>query len=381
MNIHWIEEEMLVVEDLLSKHPLYRAVNEKKELNVMIIGLGKVGKELLKQTCCQSVIAAAIKVRIMALDLHATKVKQQLEHDAPLIFEGLNIEFLDVDVESATFNQVLQETSFLPTYVAICLSQQQLSIETAIFLRRHYERPVQTDRVKIHVAIDNSTTKTLLLDNLHEFYYPGEVDRSFEIHSFGVYKENYQRYLLEESRMRLLCCLTHALYVHSAQDVAAMSVKKLEELSKLDLKNTRAFVNHLPTKLFGLKFGISFVDALPANQAELEGELTKRIQSHLRPLVELDGRRWQAFRKADGHTPLDLSEVHGKYYSVIMKKQHARINLDDSRLLARAIHEPDDHFIKRDEAVIRSIPSLIRLYNAKIKAFDPNGQYLGLFLL
>lgn len=378
MHIHWLEEEMLVVEDLLSKHPLYRAVNTDKELNVMIVGLGKVGKELLKQTCHQSVIAADVKVRILALDLHATKVRDRLEHDAPLIFDRLNIEFFDVDVESSQFNRILKETSFRPTYLAICLAQQQLSIETAIYLRRHYERFEQTFRVQIHVAIDNPTTKTLLLDNLHEVYHHAKDDRGFEIQTFGIYKENYQRYLLDEPRMRLLCYLTHCLFRTSEQNVAKMSVKELKDLTKLDLKNTRAFVNHLPTKLFGLGFGVSFVATLPANQDDLEQKLGNQIKKQLRNLVELDGRRWQAFRKADGYTPLELCDIHDDRYCVIMKKQHARINLDDSRRLARAIHQPDDFFVKQDEAAVRSILALIRLYNAKIKDIDPNGLYLRL---
>lgn len=377
MNIHWIEEEMLLVEDLLVKSPLYEAVNDNDELNVMIIGLGKVGREVLKQVASQSFINLHTKVNITAMDLHANHVKAQIKHEAPLAFKGLTIDFFDVDVTTFAFNESIANMKHRPTYVVICLYQQQLSIETAIYLRRHYENRTKSDPVKIHVAIDNETTETLILKNLKETYNYIDDVRSFKIQSFGIYKENYKRYIYEDLRNRVLCYLTHGLYTYSEEELRKKSHEDIKELSsKLDMKNTRAFVTHLPTKLNLLHFTICFVDEIQTHFDQVLIQLSEAVEKHKENLAKLDGHRWNAFRKFDGFTPLPIEEIREDHYQIFMKKMHARIDLEDSKKLAIAIGYDEDFFIQKDIEAIRNIPIILKLYNEKIKSFDANAKYI-----
>lgn len=397
LNIHWIEEERMVVEELLLKSPLYNALNNNT-LNLMIIGLGKIGEELLKQVIYYSNVRLDTTVHITAIDLYATKVKQKILHGAPLAFESVDIEFLDLDVTSYSFDEALEKLKHIPTYIVIALTQQQMSIETAIFLRRFYANFEKDKAIKIHVAIDNKTTKTLLLDNLKEATMLKESDprrseeRVLAFETFGIYKENYRRYIDEEIHYKVLCYLTNAIYdiyirddkkdaKTAIKDVEAMSEEDIAGMSNdLDIRNTRPFVIHLFTKLNAIGYTMCFEETLPeaGEIASTDKQLRDAIELNLEMLTALDGKRWQAFKKCAGYTPLKLDQVPEDAIEIPITKKHARINLDDTktRELAKHIGKSENYFIERDQKTIKTIPDLIQLYNAKIKEFDENAKYI-----
>ncbi len=394
LNVHWIEEERMVVEELLLKSPLYNALNNNT-LNLMIVGLGNIGEELLKRVIYQSNVGLDTTVHITAIDLYATKVKQKILHGAPLAFESVDIEFLDLDVTSYSFDEALKKLKHIPTYIVIALTQQQMSIETAIFLRRFYAKIADDSTVKIHVAIDDTKTEDLL-NNLKEADNSEELDpnnkvaeRVLEFETFGIYKENYKRYIGEEIHNKVLCYLTNAIYneyikndkdVETAiKDIKAMSKDKIAGMSNdLDIKKTRPFVIHLATKLNAIGYEMKFNKTLPeaGEIASTDKQLRDDIESNLKMLTALDGKLWQAFKKCEGYTPLDLEETAPNKYEIPITKEHARINLFDTQELAERVGKPKNFFIDRDQKSIRTIPDLIQLYNDKIKEFDKNAKYI-----
>ena len=132
--------------------------NSEKTISIMIVGLGKFGKEILKTALwyCQ---VPGYKLEINVIDYGVdhrgfkTNVKEMFEHECPEIVshnlpeyegdEGYDVQFFDVDCFSSAFDRVFEENKdrFLKTQVAfVTLGNDDRNIDAALDLRRQFDR-------------------------------------------------------------------------------------------------------------------------------------------------------------------------------------------------------------------------------------------------
>lgn len=378
IHIHWIEEELLLTDELLQKSPLYKAINDQQELNVLIIGLGKVGKEVLRQICIMSSMSRHINTQIVACDLYASKIKKEMMLKAHDFYDDFKVSFLDVNVLDHSLNEMLKNLTFRPTYIVLSLVEQQMSIETAILLKRFYATEEKYALPKIHIAIDNEKTKIHLISQLKEKYYFDSTEQSYQLITFGHYKENYRRYIDEEKYINVLCRIKDDLLHHEEdyllnQTYVDLLDRNHERDSKnLDYKNTRSFLRHLPTKLFFLGFNMEFktfdyrlgdLKTYLNEQSSLLDLLKERLNEHIEELIEMDGKRWNHFKRLDGYQPLDISDMTDHHYQLIMNKKHVLLGNDRMEDITKKMDKPLDYFKNIFVKDIKSIPSMIKIYH------------------
>lgn len=132
--------------------------NLEKTISIMIVGLGKFGKEILKTAlwyCQVPGYKLEINVIDFGLDKHGfkTNVKDMFEHECPEILshnmpdytgdEGYDVQFFDADCFSSSFDRVFEEQKarFLKTQVVfVTLGNDDKNIDIAIELRRQFDR-------------------------------------------------------------------------------------------------------------------------------------------------------------------------------------------------------------------------------------------------
>lgn len=112
-------ENRMVAYDLLYHHPLYDRI-QNNELNILIIGLGSLGREIF-QACLFCGLIPGVKLRITCIDQDIDNIKNEFESLHPELTDGFNhilpeddfsepgIQYIACDAASSQFDSLLQK--------------------------------------------------------------------------------------------------------------------------------------------------------------------------------------------------------------------------------------------------------------------------------
>ena len=148
-NVRLINEEGLIARTLATNYPVFDAVNDGR-LSILIVGGGHIGLEILRTMTMCSCLGEEITVDINVIDLNGEKSKDIFEKASPDLAKKWNINFHSADVKSVSISKVLDGID--PTYIVICLGNETLNMETALYIRRKYG--IADGFPRIHALID-----------------------------------------------------------------------------------------------------------------------------------------------------------------------------------------------------------------------------------
>ena len=360
-NVRLINEEGLIARTLATNYPVFDAVKDGR-LSILIVGGGHIGLEILRTMTMCSCLGEDIKVDINVIDLNGEKSKDIFEKASPCLAEKWNIKFHSADVKSVSISKVLDGID--PTYIVICLGNETLNMETALYIRHKYG--ISDGFPRIHALIDYKRIEEEITPNLcvSDWKYNTEHRRfestpicSFEIKTFGSYEDTYKGLRIGASYRD---CLAVAVNAANRGIIAVDSQNNAEWLT--DLYNqvgfykdySDAFAVSVPYKLWLL--GLELVEDGEGDVSELE----QALDSNIDRLRKNENKRYESFMRGKGWTQMMPSEVKNGRMGNKLQKKHARIDPQYTKELEE-MTERD--FSKEDIRSIMNLPTIIRLAN------------------
>ena len=361
-NVRLINEEGLIARALATDYPVYDAVKDGI-LSVLIVGGGHIGLEILRTMTMCSCLGDDVKVDINVIDLNGEKSRAVFEKASPGLAEKWDIKFHSADVKSVAISGVLD--SIDPTYIVVCLGNETLNLETAIYIRRKYG--ITDGLPHIHSLIDYKRIEEQITPNLcvSDWKYNTEHRKfestpicSFEIKTFGSYEDTYKGLRIGASYRD---CLAVAVNAANRGVTAVDREYNAEWLT--DLYNqvgfykdySDAFAVSIPYKLWLL--GLELVDDGDGDVSALESVLEANIDK----LHKNENKRYEAFMRSKGWTQLMPSAVQNGRMGNKLQKKHARIDPQYTDELERMTGRD---FSKEDVRSIMNLPTVIRIANA-----------------
>ena len=361
-NVRLINEEGLIARTLATNYPVFDAVKDGR-LSILIVGGGHIGLEILRTMTMCSCLGEEIKVDINVIDLNGDKSRDIFEKSSPSLAEKWNVKFHSADVKSASLSKALDGID--PTYIVICLGNETLNMETALYIRRKYG--IADGFPRIHALIDYKRIEEEITPNLcvSDWKYNTEHRRfestpicSFEIKTFGSYEDTYKGLRIGASYRD---CLAVAVNAANRGVTAVDSQNNAEWLT--DLYNqvgfykdySDAFAVSVPYKLWML--GLELVEDGEGDVSSLE----KVLEANMDMLRKNENKRYEAFMRSKGWTQLLPREVQNGRMGNKLQKKHARIDPQYTKELEEMTGRD---FSKEDVRSIMNLPTVIRLANA-----------------
>jgi len=310
-----------------------------------------------------SCLGEEITVDINVIDLNGDKSRDIFEKSSPSLAEKWNVKFHSADVKSASLSKALDGID--PTYIVICLGNETLNMETALYIRRKYG--IADGFPRIHALIDYKRIEEEISPNLcvSDWKYNTEHRRfestpicSFEIKTFGSYEDTYKGLRIGASYRD---CLAVAVNAANRGVTAVDSQNNAEWLT--DLYNqvgfykdySDAFAVSIPYKLWML--GLELVEDGAGDVSSLENVL----EANMDMLRKNENKRYEAFMRSKGWTQLLPCEVQNGRMGNKLQKKHARIDPQYTKELEEMTGRD---FSKEDVRSITNLPTVIRLANA-----------------
>jgi len=361
-NVRLINEEGLIARTLATNYPVFDAVKDGR-LSILIVGGGHIGLEILRTMTMCSCLGEEITVDINVIDLNGDKSRDIFEKSSPSLAEKWNVKFHSADVKSASLSKALDGID--PTYIVICLGNETLNMETALYIRRKYG--IADGFPRIHALIDYKRIEEEISPNLcvSDWKYNTEHRRfestpicSFEIKTFGSYEDTYKGLRIGASYRD---CLAVAVNAANRGVTAVDSQNNAEWLT--DLYNqvgfykdySDAFAVSIPYKLWML--GLELVEDGAGDVSSLENVL----EANMDMLRKNENKRYEAFMRSKGWTQLLPCEVQNGRMGNKLQKKHARIDPQYTKELEEMTGRD---FSKEDVRSITNLPTVIRLANA-----------------
>jgi hypothetical protein len=282
VKLHFINEEEKIVESLLNKYPLidqleayYKA---NKPFNLFIFGMGKAGKQFLKTLtplCAYGI--PNIKYNIHAFDLNANKIKREINLESPEFLSNEPITFHEVNIYNDSFYNTLTSIRDVPSFVIVALGNDQINIQTAIYIRKHYAEAVlerKQSNIPIRVLVDDENAKSLIKDTQFDQSMYDETKKqmekkfeSLDLYSFGLYSEIYDIQQLFNSDVDHLAHLTHFYRQHEH-----VEMKEIKACLKKLLNANNERITHL--------IGHFFKKGSRQKYSDLETKILQVIKDH-----------------------------------------------------------------------------------------------------
>ena len=361
-NVRLINEEGLIARTLATNYPVFDAVKDGR-LSILIVGGGHIGLEILRTMTMCSCLGEEITVDINVIDLNGDKSRDIFEKSSPSLAEKWNVKFHSADVKSASLSKALDGID--PTYIVICLGNETLNMETALYIRRKYG--IADGFPRIHALIDYKRIEEEISPNLcvSDWKYNTEHRKfestpicSFEIKTFGSYEDTYKGLRIGASYRD---CLAVAVNAANRGVTAVDSQNNAEWLT--DLYNqvgfykdySDAFAVSVPYKLWML--GLELAEDGEGDVSALENVL----EANMDMLRKNENKRYEAFMRSKGWTQLLPCEVQNGRMGNKLQKKHARIDPQYTKELEEMTGRD---FSKEDVRSIMNLPTVIRLANA-----------------
>lgn len=334
-NVHLINEESLIARGLASDYPPYNAIRDNK-LSVLIIGAGHIGLEILKTMIMSTCLGDKVKTEINVIDREGEKSKARFEMTAPGLIEKRNVKFHNGDVTSSAFSAILD--TIHPTYIVLCLGNETLNMQTALYVRRKYG--VENALPHIYALVDHKDIEKQLTPI-----------QFFEIQTFGSYEDTYKNLRVGASYRNCLSLAVNA----TPSDISALSAEgAAKTMNKLYTKDSLRtdyadfFAISIPYKLYLL--GLELVDDNKGDLSVLENALSENAEL----LRKHESQRYEAFLRSKGWDQMTPEEMkQGKRSDMLMKK-HACLSASDG----------ETDWSQEGPSYISDLPTIIRFANA-----------------
>lgn len=298
-------QAQVVANTLLFDFPLYNVLanDGETQLEVLIVGGGKTGKAILKSALMCGQLGDEYSLKIKLIDKDAQYVKAIMAKDYPEFNKGkYNIEYFDADVKTDTFTRVLNEQCNMCNYIVVCLETDELSIQTALYLKKYYtaknisqrKNLMVIARIRDEIKSENLKIKTSDSDKV--------------LLSFGSDADLFSFEKILNDPLDKLALNAHSTYckIFSENSIQKKDIIISYYQNETNRKSDKANALHIPYKLFTMGYFLKPYDKATVLEidksafflAELENYLNdKNNEEHL---SRMEHNRWMVFQSSDG---------------------------------------------------------------------------------
>lgn len=406
VTIHLFKEEEIIANDLIFNYPLYGGIKDGK-LNVLIVGGGKIGYEILKKVIWSGYFGKKVKTQINMLAANADSVKSKLKKECSGLGSiGEEIGFYNEDINGNGFTKVLDEID-RPTYIVVALGNEKLNAETSIYLRRHFG--VNNGYPKLHAVTDTEDfAKKLKLVSVHDwkvgenrsFFKREETEQNFEIKGFGSYESAYRHINPAQSLFGLLSLSCHIAKMNlplndnggyrNNGETTEQFINSLS-YSYNQIAFTKNNADQLALSIGYLLYALGYADKCKAYLEKVQKETSLQsiydlpfalyvdpnydfigeLKAHIDEMVELTTERYNRFMYTFGWTTLPICEIKNKSTRDQLRLKYARIGNYDIDALEKLINEGAEtkkDYRQNDIDEIYQLPLILKTFKELQKA-------------
>lgn len=397
ITVKLINVHRRIANDLIFNYPFYKAPGwkENKTISVLVIGAGQLGLEIIKNAIWSCQFGSDYKLEINVIDKNAAKAKTILKHECPEFFNikwGLNLNFYDADVRTTHFDETIKNCCRESNYITICLNNDELAIDTALFLRKFYiynDSKFQNEPF-ICVRISNNETynsiNELTAINREKISLKGwdiysTKSENYNLIPFGNSNSVYSYSGIVENELEKLALNAHAVYQNMFSDVTIpkSTILKTFNYSEIDKKSNFANVLHIRYKLKMLGYEIKLFSEATEIEREKSSENLQYLKNifndkkTLEYLGQLEHDRWMYFQISEGWKGVSVEEAkiyseHSGNHKNTKAQLHPCICSWDE--LDEVVNNFDPHIKDYDTEFIIRIPQILGLEETNINVSD-----------
>lgn len=316
LTFELVNEVERSIYNLLDTHPLYlESIN--KTISVLVIGCGNTGLEFLRDaTWCS--IMPEYQYRATVIDIHANKIKEQIDVEAPEFLNNYSIHFIEADYKSYQAIDFIKKNKDV-NYIFISMDTDKKNLDAAIMFRERYLK-IHDRLPSIHIWCSDEEK----MEQINQM--KTQRNQYYQIHAFGSNQDNYYENKIIHSKFERIAMDVHSAY----KDDTLTDEEKRKNYNDREYfkQSSRASALHIKYKLY-VALGDKFTSDMHENQI-LFAKIYKNNKELKKVLMDCEHDRWNAYVRSIGYTYISVPEV-GKYYKEInhhenaLTKQHPAI--------------------------------------------------------
>lgn len=400
VTIRLFREEEIIANDLIFNYPLYEGVVDGK-LNILLVGCGKIGYEILKKFIWSGYLGEKVQTHINVIDEHAKATESRLKKECPALFDELDpgLGFYDANINDDSFSQALGQIG-APTYIVVALGNEKINTEACIYLRRYFG--IDGGYPLLHMTTDTEDYANKLgLINVYDwsvgndrvFRKRDETVQRFEIKDFGSYERVYRQLNPAESKFGMLALACHYAKMNTDWNGESnyLNAGETEEqfVSSLSYSyNQIAFCKYNADQLalsigyilFSLGYAEKCAEYLEKIRAELglrsisgipfalyldpDYDFKNDLQENVSFVSALTTERFNRYMYTLGWTRLPVEEIKNKSLRDQLRMKYARIGKYDADALDKLMNVDAANkkaYTQKDVDEILKLPDILKL--------------------
>lgn len=402
VTIHLFREEEIIANDLLFNYPLYGGVVDGK-LNVLILGCGKIGYEILKKTIWSGYLGDGVQTQIHVIDVNATKTESKLKKECPSLYSEckIDLKFHDANINDDSFAKELDAIG-TPTYIVVALGNEKVNADTCIYLRRRFG--VTNGYPKLHMTTDTEDFVSKLqlvkvcdwsVNENRSFSNRIETEQDFEIKGFGSYERAYSLINPSESEFGILALACHVYKLNLSANGKTVYRREHETIQQFVNSlvysynqvffakcNADQLALSMSYILYALDYPVkcaayleqirkdlklSSINDIPfALHINSEYNLENELKANKNKILELTTERYNRFMYTLGWTKLPIEEIKDKSTRDQLRLRYARLGNYNVDALEKLINEGSDNpknYRQNDIDEIMRLPNVLQIYD------------------
>lgn len=293
VNVEIVNEAERAIFNLLDKKPLYAGTIDNT-ISLLIIGLGQVGKEFLKDALwCGMMIGYRFKA--LVIDIKADEIKKNIEIETPELLNNYNITFVNADIKSPDAIEAIKQVNDI-NYILVSMETDNKNLDTAIDLRRLFIKDYERKPI-INIWIQNEYKKQQVNKLINE------NQTAYDINSFGSVKDMYFDNKIVDSDIEKIGEKIHKAYGGNPADYY---------LNEYNKRSSRASGLHVKYKLYSI-LRENYSNNLNENLKMFREIYTEELEE---VLAKNEHDRWNAYMRTIGYTKATIDDVK-RYYPIL----------------------------------------------------------------
>ncbi len=347
--VYLLNKNEVIVNNLIFTKPFYKNMGNSHEISILVAGSNTIAREIVRSAVWACQFGSEYKFSVTVIDEHASKLQTQLQYECPEYFNPkwhYQLAFYDAAIQSPEFEKVLLEHCVNTTYAAVCVDDDSLAIQTALYLRRFFIRTdseykkepfitVQIRSREKYIAATELTAVNKEKISLKGWDIYSPKSENYNIVPFGCDDEIYCYENIVHNTTLNLALNCHTAYQYMFGDGTPIASEKLTEsfnYNEIDKKSNRANGIHLKYKLHLL--GYDLIDYSDATEEEIGAadavlaEIKKKLSDDV--LMDYLGRvehdRWTAFQSSQGWRSVPVEDAR-RYSANTGSHKHLKAKL------------------------------------------------------
>ncbi len=364
--VHLINEAQVIAYSLLFEHPMYESAHNGVN-SVLVIGAGQNGLEIAKNSIwCGAMNSLEFSLRIVDKE---DKMKVLNARYGDFIREAekagitVDCECMVKNVDSDGLEEVVSENKDA-TYIVVALGNDELTLNTAIFLRKLYRRKISGYLPKIIPVLKSTNYKKIA----------GSA-KDFELTPFGFNEDIYSCETVNKWKIEKIAKKLNEQYNYKAGNSNGDNFDDLPEIERL---SNIAVAVHSKYKVYDAeksiekgengKYMIVDRENRPALTEEEQNILNEKYR-------ENEHNRWVLFMILNGWKTMSFSTVKlrkaqkvKKCHKDYLSETHACITSNENLArLGEIVNGKEEEFKEFDRVMALNTPDwLIKTLNKEI---------------